>query len=85
MAREKKSAPPKIKHRLETELYKALENRYLSQRNEGLATLHIYFNNSVGIGEHPQIVDEMAKQLEKVENADGKLDTLAHYFGELGE
>ena len=31
---------------------------------EADATINIYLNNSVGIGEHPQHIDEVDKQLE---------------------
>ena len=35
-------------------LYKALVSKYESEIAHCVATLSIYFNNSVGIGEHPQ-------------------------------
>jgi hypothetical protein len=37
----------------------ALEAKYKAQMLEAKATLSIYFNNSVGIGEHPQHLEEM--------------------------
>jgi len=40
------------------------------------ATLLIYFNNSVGIGEHPQHLEEMDKLVEKMTNAKDKLEML---------
>ena len=43
---------------------------------EAEATLLIYFNNSVGIGEHPQHLEEMDKMVEKMTNAKDKLETL---------
>ncbi len=45
-------------------LYDALAKRYMAEKAEAEATLHVYFNDAAGIGEHPQIVEEMAKQLE---------------------
>ena len=36
----------------------------------------IYFNNSVGIGEHPQQLEEMDKLLEKMANSKDKLELL---------
>ena len=80
----KKEPPVKVIYKLDTHLYKALESKYLAERDEGLAILNVYFNNAAGIGEHPQIVEEMAKQLEKVSNADDNLKTLSEYYGELG-
>lgn len=43
---------------------------------ESEATLLIYFNNPVGIGEHPQHLEEMDKFVEKMTNAKDKLDML---------
>ena len=40
----------------------ALEKKYEGMRAEALATLEVYFDNAAGIGEHPQVVEEMAKQ-----------------------
>ena len=46
-------------------MYKALMKRYEAEIAEAEATLLIYFNNPVGIGEHPQHLEEMDKMLEK--------------------
>lgn len=54
----------------------ALKARYNAQRLEAIATMDVYFNNPVGIGEHPQIIDEMDKLLRKIADADGCLATL---------
>ena len=54
----------------------ALKKRYEAQIAESLATLSIYLTNSVGIGEHPQHLEEIDKQLEKIANAEEKLDAL---------
>ena len=43
---------------------------------EAEATLLIYFNNPVGIGEHPQHLEEMDKFVEKMTNAKDKLEML---------
>ena len=57
-------------------LHKALVSKYKAQRDEALATLEVYYNNPVGIGEHPQVVEEMSKQVEKLSNAEDCLDRL---------
>ena len=57
-------------------LYNALKSKYDAQRAEALATLDVYFTNAAGIGEHPQIVEEMAKQLESLANAEDCLESL---------
>ena len=49
---------------LKSVIVKALEDKYNAQISEADATLKIYFNNSVGIGEHPQHIEECDNQNE---------------------
>jgi len=58
----------------------ALEARYEAQISEADATVKIYLENSVGIGEHPQHIDEVDKQLEKISQAEEKLDALEDFY-----
>jgi uncharacterized protein (DUF342 family) len=60
-------------------LLEALEDRYNAQISEADATLKIYFENSVGIGEHPQHIDEIDKLIEKIATAEEKLKTLKEF------
>ena len=46
----------------------ALEDRYNAQISEADATLKIYLEKPVAIGEHPQHVDEADKLVEKIAN-----------------
>ncbi len=64
---------------LRTVIIEALEKRYEAQLAESDATLKIYLENSVGIGEHPQHVDECAKLITKVAQAEEKLRVLRQY------
>lgn len=59
---------------------KALKTRYEAQRLEALATLEVYMENSAGIGEHPQIIDEIDVLVRKVDEAEGLLKTLGSIF-----
>jgi hypothetical protein len=59
-----------------TLLYEALELKYLAQIAEAKATLSIYFENSVGIGEHPQHLEEMDKLIAQLADAQDKLEAL---------
>lgn len=59
---------------------KALKARYSAQRLEALATIEVYMSNSVGIGEHPQIIDEIDNLVRKVDEAEGLLKTLDSIF-----
>ena len=54
----------------------ALEAKYEAQIAEADATINIYLNNSVGIGEHPQHIEEVDKQLQKISDTQEKLDAL---------
>ena len=60
-------------------ILEALEKRYEAQISEADATIKIYFENSVGIGEHPQHVDEVDKLIEKIANAEEKLQVLKEF------
>ena len=54
----------------------ALEDRYNAQISEADATLKIYLEHSVGIGEHPQHIDEVDKLIQKVADAEEKIGVL---------
>ena len=60
-------------------ILEALEDRYNAQISEADATLKIYLENSVGIGEHPQHLEEVDKQIEKIANAEEKLLVLQQF------
>jgi uncharacterized protein YlxP (DUF503 family) len=47
-------------------ILEALKARYEAEIAEADATANIYLENSVGIGEHPQHIDEVNKQIEKI-------------------
>ena len=60
-------------------ILKALEDKYNAQISEADATIHIYLNNSVGIGEHPQHIEEVDKLVEKIANAEEKVKILQEF------
>ena len=60
-------------------IVEALKKRYEAQLAECDATIKIYLENSVGIGEHPQHVDEVDKLITKVAEAEEKLRVLRQY------
>jgi hypothetical protein len=43
----------------------------------------IYANDSVGIGEHPQIIDEMDKQVGKIADANERLTLIDNLMQEV--
>jgi len=60
----------------------ALEDRYAAQISEADATIKIYLENSVGIGEHPQHIDEIDKLFQKIADAQEKLEAIKDYRGD---
>ena len=63
----------------------ALRAKYEAEIAEADATANIYLSNSVGIGEHPQHIEEVNKQVEKIANAKEKLDVLDEFEPEKGD
>ncbi len=66
-------------------ILKALEARYEAQIAEADATMKIYLEKSVGIGEHPQHIDEVDKLIETIANAEEKLQVLEEFREQKGE
>ena len=60
-------------------ILQALEDRYNAQISEAEATLKIYLEKPVAIGEHPQHVDEADRLIEKIANAEEKLEVLKEF------
>ncbi len=66
-------------------ILEALEDRFQAQISEAEATIKIYLENPVGIGEHPQHVDEIDKQLQKISEAEEKLQAIIRFKTERVE
>ena len=64
---------------MKTAILDALEARYEAQILEADATLKIYLENSVGIGEHPQHIDEVDKLIEKIASFEEKIKVLQQF------
>ena len=60
-------------------IIEALEKRYKAQIAEADATIKIYLEKSVGIGEHPQHIDEVDKLVQKIADAQEKLNVLKDF------
>jgi hypothetical protein len=67
------------KMKIQKKMIDALALKYESEIADAEATLLIYFSNPVGIGEHPQHLEEMDKFVEKMANAKDKLETLKEF------
>ena len=57
----------------------ALRARYEADVAEADATINIYLTNSVGIGEHPQHIEEVDKLVSKIAEAKDKLEVLEDF------
>jgi len=67
-------------HQTENPLFKALIKQYESDIASSVATLTIYFDSPVAIGEHPQHLEEMSKLVDKMASAEDSLKTLNKHF-----
>ena len=57
----------------------AIIKRYEAQIAEAEATIEIYLSNSVGIGEHPQHIDELDKLFGKIAEAEDKVKVIERW------
>ena len=46
-------------------IYDALKAQFEAQKQKALATMTIYLTNPVGIGEHPQHIEDVISTLER--------------------
>jgi hypothetical protein len=65
--------------KIQKKMIEALTLKYESEIAEAEATLLVYFLNPVGIGEHPQHLEEMDKFVDRMTNAKDKLETLKEF------
>ena len=68
--------PPK--NRYVTSIY----NQFVGKREELIADLEVYFNNPVGVGEHPNIGEVIKEKIEEIDKYDSMANTLRSYFFE---
>jgi hypothetical protein len=67
-------------NKIANKMYEALKKKYESEMLDSEASLLVYFTNPVGIGEHPQHIEEMDKLIEKRANAKDKLENLEQFY-----
>ena len=58
----------------------ALTAKYEADIKVAKATINVYMDKSVGIGEHPQFVHEIDKQLEAIASAEDKLRMIEKHY-----
>ena len=64
---------------LKRAILQALEDKYNAQISEAEATLKIYLEKPVGIGEHPQHIEEADKLVDKIAQAEEKIKILQEF------
>ena len=63
-------------------LIDALIKKYEAEIAENTATLNIYLTNPVGVGEHPDIIEAVEKELDLIAQYDDQLEMMNKYFSD---
>ena len=58
----------------------ALKSYYVGNINKHLANLEVYMRQPVGVGEHPDIMETVDKELDKIAMNDDKLMMVIKYL-----
>ena len=61
-------------------LINAMRSYLVGGINKHLANVEVYMNNTVGIGEHSDIIETIELELEQMANYHDKLEMLTKYF-----
>ena len=61
-------------------MYNTALAEFQSQRDKAIATARIYLEHPVGIGEHPQVIDEFIKQIKLAAEAEEAASMLVDTF-----
>ena len=64
---------------MKEDIINALRKVYEANIEKANATIKIYLENSVGIGEHPNIIDEIDKQVDIVSANEHKIDIIRSF------
>ena len=59
--------------------YKAAVQHFTAKKQEALAVLEMYFNNSTAIGDHSNILQEIIEHTKMLAEAEESLVVLDHY------
>ena len=61
-------------------LLAALKSYYVGYINKHIANVEIYLSRSTGIGEHPDIIDAMDKEISEIGKYDDRLSMILKYL-----
>ena len=62
------------------EIIDALKKKYEAEIDIAKATIQVYLDKPVGIGEHPQFAEEIDKQLTAISCANDKIKVIDKYY-----
>ena len=62
------------------DMLNALKKKYEAEVDVAKATIEIYLDKPVGIGEHPQFAEEIDKQLSAITCASDKIKAIDKYY-----
>lgn len=65
-----------------TEMIKALKSHAQGHIDKHKMNVEVYLNNSVGIGEHPDVLEAIEKELAVIAQYMDELEVLNRYFPE---
>lgn len=65
-----------------TEMIKALKSHAQGHIDKHKMNVEVYLNNSVGIGEHPDVLEAIEKELAVIAQYMDELEVLNRYFSE---
>ena len=66
---------------IRAKLLDALLHKYKASIKESVAIIEIYLSSPVGIGEHPQHLQEIDKLLQVITDAEEKISTIERHYG----
>ena len=70
---------------IKQKIYNALRLKYEAERTEAETNIINYVTNSVGVAEHPNIIESIDLLVDKLANAEDKLRTLEYWYKNIGE
>ena len=70
----------KIRYNMKEQLVKAAQMHAAGELERAKTNIMVYMNQSVGIGEHSDIVEAIQEELDKMAAAEDRMDMLHKYF-----
>ena len=61
-------------------LLDAMYAKYHADKADAVARLNVYLTNSVGIGEHPDVMAAIEAEVTSIAQAHEKIEVINHYF-----